>query len=223
MKRLLLGLGLLWAVLASAQEREYLWPSTSVMPDYQEHQIAAMLNKAKAPDFVPAENRVAFLEWYDAPEHPNGGCMILISGGSYKNCCDIKPVAQWRKTFTELGFQCVNLVYCTGNGYTPHIEETHHIHKLDAPSGTAKSMASIVAAHLGEMPGIDSIREGEEDIDYLLSLPNPTKPNIASIIVKYGYAENIDVAIKEFLYHKLAAKKLTSEYVIKSLKNEEDK
>ncbi len=48
-----------------------------------------------------------------------------------------------------------------GNGYTPHIEETHHIHKLDAPSGTAKSMASIVAAHLGEMPGIDSIREGE--------------------------------------------------------------
>lgn len=113
MKRLLLGLGLLWAVLASAQEREYLWPSTSVMPDYQEHQIAAMLDKAKAPDFVPAENRVAFLEWYDAPEHPNGGCMILISGGSYKNCCDIKPVAQWRKTFTELGFQCVNLVYRT--------------------------------------------------------------------------------------------------------------
>jgi len=61
----------------------------------------------------------------------------------------------------------------------------------------------------------------KEDIDYLLSLPNPTKPNIASIIVKYGYAENIDVAIKEFLYHKLAAKKLTSEYVIKSLKNED--
>lgn len=61
----------------------------------------------------------------------------------------------------------------------------------------------------------------KEDIDYLLSLPNPTKPNIASIIVKYGYAENIDIAIKEFLYHKLMTKKLTSEYVIKSLKNED--
>lgn len=61
----------------------------------------------------------------------------------------------------------------------------------------------------------------KEDVDYLLSLPNPTKPNIASIIVKYGYAENIDVAIKDFLYHKLMAKKLTSEYVIKSLKDED--
>ena len=27
-----------------------------------------------------------------------------------------------------------------GNGYTPAVEETHHIHKLDAPSGTAKSL-----------------------------------------------------------------------------------
>ena len=47
------------------------------------------------------------------------------------------------------------------HGYTPHIEETHHIHKLDAPSGTAKSMASIVADHLGVRPDITSIREGE--------------------------------------------------------------
>ena len=48
-----------------------------------------------------------------------------------------------------------------GFGYVPHIEETHHIHKLDAPSGTAKSMAEIVAEHLGVRPDITSIREGE--------------------------------------------------------------
>ena len=48
-----------------------------------------------------------------------------------------------------------------GYGYVPHIEETHHIHKLDAPSGTAKSMAEIVSAHLGVKPDITSIREGE--------------------------------------------------------------
>ena len=48
-----------------------------------------------------------------------------------------------------------------GNGYVPHIEETHHIHKLDAPSGTAKSMATIVEEHLGIRPDITSIREGE--------------------------------------------------------------
>ena len=48
-----------------------------------------------------------------------------------------------------------------GYGYVPHIEETHHIHKLDAPSGTAKSMAEIVSEHLGIRPDITSIREGE--------------------------------------------------------------
>jgi 4-hydroxy-tetrahydrodipicolinate reductase len=46
-------------------------------------------------------------------------------------------------------------------GYTPEIEEIHHIHKLDAPSGTAKSMAELVKACLGETPEISSIREGE--------------------------------------------------------------
>ena len=48
-----------------------------------------------------------------------------------------------------------------GHGYTPHIEETHHIHKLDAPSGTAKTMASVVEDHLGVRPDITSLREGE--------------------------------------------------------------
>ena len=48
-----------------------------------------------------------------------------------------------------------------GHGYTPHITETHHIHKLDAPSGTAKALASIVSDNLGVAPDITSIREGE--------------------------------------------------------------
>ena len=48
-----------------------------------------------------------------------------------------------------------------GHGYVPHIEETHHIHKLDAPSGTAKTLAAIVSDGLGVTPDITSIREGE--------------------------------------------------------------
>ena len=39
------------------------------------------------------------------------GCMILISGGSYQNCCDVGLIQLWRETFTPLGFQCVNFVY----------------------------------------------------------------------------------------------------------------
>jgi len=48
-----------------------------------------------------------------------------------------------------------------GHGYTPDIEEIHHIHKLDAPSGTAKTMGSIVEESLGNTPEIVSKRTGE--------------------------------------------------------------
>ena len=48
-----------------------------------------------------------------------------------------------------------------GAGYTPSIEEIHHIHKLDAPSGTAKTLGEVVEAALGQKPEITSIREGE--------------------------------------------------------------
>ena len=48
-----------------------------------------------------------------------------------------------------------------GHGYTPHVEEIHHIHKLDAPSGTAKSIGVLISDFLGEEPKIDSQRIGE--------------------------------------------------------------
>lgn len=48
-----------------------------------------------------------------------------------------------------------------GNGYTPSIEEIHHIHKLDAPSGTAITIGRIIEDSLGEKPEITSVREGE--------------------------------------------------------------
>ncbi len=41
--------------------------------------------------------------------------------------------------------------------YTPSITETHHIHKLDKPSGTAKTLAE----QIGTDVAIESIREGE--------------------------------------------------------------
>ena len=48
-----------------------------------------------------------------------------------------------------------------GHGYTPHVEEIHHIHKLDAPSGTAKSIGALIEDFLGEKPEIGSQRIGE--------------------------------------------------------------
>ena len=66
------------------------------------------------------------------------------------------------------------LLHNTG-GYQPSITEVHHIHKLDAPSGTAKTLAENISTTLfskegdntrinGECVGnvpITSIREGE--------------------------------------------------------------
>ena len=46
-------------------------------------------------------------------------------------------------------------------GYIPEIEEVHHIHKLDAPSGTAKSLGALVEEGMGVIPRIEAIREGE--------------------------------------------------------------
>lgn len=47
--------------------------------------------------------------------------------------------------------------------YTVRLEEIHHVHKKDKPSGTGKSLAEIIKKErkdLGEIP-INSIREGE--------------------------------------------------------------
>lgn len=45
--------------------------------------------------------------------------------------------------------------------YKPAVEETHHIHKLDKPSGTAKTIAEDIQACGYTDVHIESIREGE--------------------------------------------------------------
>ena len=46
-------------------------------------------------------------------------------------------------------------------GYSPYIVEKHHCHKLDAPSGTAKSLASIIDMNMGTSVDIQAVRCGE--------------------------------------------------------------
>ena len=47
--------------------------------------------------------------------------------------------------------------------YTPSIKEIHHIHKLDKPSGTAKTLSEAISHQLSAISqvSIESIREGE--------------------------------------------------------------
>ena len=46
-------------------------------------------------------------------------------------------------------------------GYSPYMVEMHHCHKLDAPSGTARSLSDIVDANMGVTIDIQSVRCGE--------------------------------------------------------------
>ena len=46
-------------------------------------------------------------------------------------------------------------------GYSPYMVEMHHCHKLDAPSGTAKTLADIVDANMNVKTDIQSVRCGE--------------------------------------------------------------
>jgi len=83
-----------------------------------------------------------------------------------------------------------------GYGYVPHIEETHHVHKLDSPSGTAKEMARLVNIHLGVQPDITSIRQGEVPGTHVVKF----KSNVDKIKISHeafsreGFAEGAVVA-----------------------------
>jgi len=72
----------------------------------------------------------------------------------------------------------VNLVFSliakaakvTGKNYSMRLVETHHIHKVDAPSGTAKTMAEIAEqSSKSKVKKIDSIREGEVIGDHTIT------------------------------------------------------
>lgn len=46
-------------------------------------------------------------------------------------------------------------------GYAPYIVEKHHCHKLDAPSGTARTLASDIDRNMGVRTDVASVRVGE--------------------------------------------------------------
>ena len=46
-------------------------------------------------------------------------------------------------------------------GYSPYVVEKHHIHKLDAPSGTARTLALSITQGMGVEVPVSSVRVGE--------------------------------------------------------------
>ena len=62
----------------------------------------------------------------------------------------------------------------TGKNYAINLIETHHIHKKDAPSGTAKTMAEIAEESSKiKVADIRSFREGEVIGDHTITFESP--------------------------------------------------
>ena len=103
-----------------------------------------------------------------------GAKMVIGTTGWYDKLPDMRGLAERKQagllygTNFSVGVQVMLKMAATMGGelkkagYVFSIEETHHVSKLDAPSGTAISLAKVVqtAAGLARVP-IDAKREGD--------------------------------------------------------------
>ncbi|MFT3806479.1 4-hydroxy-tetrahydrodipicolinate reductase [Arenimonas sp.] len=84
----------------------------------------------------------------------------------------------WASNFS-LGVAVLEDLVARAAGALPdwpvRIIETHHVHKLDAPSGTALTLARASEAGSGKAAAIESIREGEVVGDHLVVLAGPAE------------------------------------------------
>ncbi len=81
-----------------------------------------------------------------------------------------------------------------GEGFAVEIQETHHVHKLDAPSGTALKLGEVVSAARGTDPGeiqYDVQRRGEVPGEHtvILSSPNESLTLGHSVTTRRVFAE----------------------------------
>ena len=87
--------------------------------------------------------------------------------------------------------------------YTPSIEEIHHIHKLDKPSGTAKTLAEDIVERRkskveSDLP-IESVREGEVPGTHIVTWDSPEDTIVITHIAKgrEGFALGAVLAAEE--------------------------
>lgn len=111
------------------------------------------------------------------PEELRGESLKLIEEESKKLIVDSKTgkvMLVWSSNYSvgvNIFFEVNKLLaekMASQPQYTPSITEIHHIHKLDKPSGTAKTLAEQIENELPSLHGgaggrlpIESIREGE--------------------------------------------------------------
>lgn len=108
-----------------------------------------------------------------------------------------KPMLIWKSNFSvgvNITFELNKVLaqmMAQQPQYTPMIKEIHHVHKLDAPSGTAKTLAEQIEAYprplpegKGEMIPIESVREGEVPGTHIVTWDSPEDTIVLTHIAK---------------------------------------
>lgn len=103
------------------------------------------LEKEKSAAWVISGSTGLNGEQRQALERKSHGRTILWAANFSLGILAIERVLSAIRTFPEL------------SGFVPRIQETHHVHKKDSPSGTALSLKKL----LPPTTQIESIREGE--------------------------------------------------------------
>ena len=91
--------------------------------------------------------------------------------------------------------------------YSPSITETHHIHKLDKPSGTAKTLAEgirdVQMGRFEDLP-IESVREGEVPGTHVVTWDSPEDTIVITHIAKgrEGFALGAVLAAEQLVNKK---------------------
>ncbi len=143
------------------------------------HEIVARIDAGDAFDLKDAEVAIEFTTPLTAKENilrawAQGVPVVCGSTGwdaaslmEEDKRIHTKPMLVWKSNFSvgvniffDLNKQLASAMK-TQPQYTPSITETHHIHKLDKPSGTAKTLAQEIEMSQSRDVEITSIREGE--------------------------------------------------------------
>jgi len=146
------------------------------------HQIVCTLDKDTCPDvwespsFLESDVAIEFSEPSAAEDNIrkalSHGIPVVSGTTGWTMPEDLKVAQEQGKLVWKSNFSIgVNVLFALNRqlaemlapytGYQPKIEEIHHVHKLDKPSGTAKTLGEDIQRACGKVVEIDSIREGE--------------------------------------------------------------
>ena len=101
-----------------------------------------------------------------------------------------KPMLVWKSNFSvgvNITFELNKILAQMMSAqpqYVPSIKEIHHIHKLDAPSGTAKTLAEDLKIRGFENLKIESAREGEVPGTHIVTWDSPEDTIVLTHIAK---------------------------------------